>query len=438
MDTYAVKPVFSGRFRQIPLSVRVPGSKSITNRALMIAALADGTTLLRGAQFSSDAQHFMQCLKDLGFSVEDDRRAQTVLVRGEAGRIPKEEASINVSSAGTAARFLTAMLAFSQGTWHLDSSEQMRHRPMAALLDALTGLGCGITPEGEPGHFPFTIHGGRITASGVTVNIDQSSQFLSALLMAGVLTDHDFDVHAAGTHGLAYTSMTMAMMQAFGADVTNTGRTYHIPGSAAYKCREEYEIEPDVSAAAYFYGLAAISGESVTVQGVHPDSLQGDIRFLDVLVQMGCSMKDTPEGIRLTGPAGGRLHGIDIDMHAFSDQALTLAAIAPYADAPVTIRGIGHIRGQECDRMAAITQELGRMGIRTQAGSDEITIWPGQPQPALVQTYHDHRVAMAFALTGLRSPGIVIGDPDCCRKTFADYFAVLDGVCRQITGDAGT
>lgn len=432
MNTYAVKPVFSGQYKAPVLTVRVPGSKSITNRALMIAALSDGPCLLRGAQFSDDAKHFLLCLKKLGFRLEEDRSLKTVRINGTSGQVPLAEACINVGSAGTAARFLTAMLAFADGTYHLDASEQMRRRPMAALLNALSDLGCRITPEGEPGHFPFTLRGGHIAALSVTVDIEESSQFLSALLMAGVMTDHDFDVHAAGTHGLSYVDMTMQMMHRFGADVVRTGRTYHIPGSACYRSRR-YDIEPDVSAAAYFYGLAALSGGTVTVSGVHPDSLQGDIRFLDVLVQMGCRMEDTAEGIRLTGPAGGRLHGTDADLHAFSDQALTLAAIAPYADSPVTIRNIGHIRRQESDRMAAMAAELGRMGIRTEVSENDIVIWPGQPQPAVIQTYDDHRVAMAFALTGLRTPGIVIDHPECCRKTFAGYFQVLDQICAQIT-----
>lgn len=430
MDIYKVKPIFKRPRPDFSLNVRAPGSKSITNRALMIAALAEGTSRLSGVLFSDDSRHFLACLQDLGFDLEINETLCEVRIQGCGGQIPKKEAAINVGSAGTAARFLTAMLGMAGGTYHLDASEQMRKRPMAPLLKAMRALGCEITCEGEADHFPFTITSSGVKASKARVNIDDSSQFLSALLMAGVSLDHDFRIEVTGSHGMAYVDMTAEMMRRFGAKVAQPdARTYVISGSCGYQARD-YMIEPDVSAAAYFYGMALLSGGNVLVRGVHSDSLQGDLAVLDAFCRMGCKQKEEPEGIRLYGAENALVHGIDIDMHAFSDQALTIAAIAPYADSPVRIRNVAHIRLQECDRMAAILTELSHMGIRAEADGKDITIWPGAPMPAQIETYGDHRVAMAFALTGLRAEGIVIKDPLCCRKTFENYFNILDEICR--------
>ncbi len=430
MYSYNVKPIFKDPRPDFSLTVSVPGSKSITNRSLMIAALADGSSRLTGVLFSDDSRHFLACLQDLGFELQINEALCEVTIQGCGGRIPKPEASINVGSAGTAARFLTAMLGMAGGTYHLDASEQMRRRPMAPLLKAMRSLGCEIRCENEPDHFPFTISSSGVKASGTQVNIDDSSQFLSALLMAGVSLGHDFTISVTGSHGMAYVEMTAEMMRRFGAKVSQPdGNTFVVYGERGYQARD-YMIEPDISAAAYFYGMALLSGGNVLVRGVHSDSLQGDLAVLDAFCRMGCKEKEAPEGIRLYGPEDALVHGIDIDMHTFSDQALTIAAIAPYADAPVTIRNVAHIRLQECDRMAAIVTELSRMGIKAEADDKDITIWPGTPGPAQIETYGDHRVAMAFALTGLRAEGITIQDPLCCRKTFENYFKILDEICR--------
>ncbi len=444
MDTYTVKPVFYKKEqtpdnpgRSFDLTVSVPGSKSITARALMLAALSDGKSRLTGIQLSDDSRHFLSCLKDLGFKTDLDEQGHAVTITGHGGKIPVHEASINVGSAGTAARFLTAMLGCAPGIWHIDASEQMRKRPMAPLLDTLTQLGCRVVYEGAPGHFPFTLISNVISEDTVTVDITDSSQFLSALLMSAVMLPQGFTVRVNGTHGLSYINMTVRMMEQFGVKVTSQGSaSYFIPAGTGYSARL-YEVEPDVSAAAYFYAMAAISGGTATVYGVHEDSMQGDIAFTKLLTEMGCTSKDSLQGIRITGPrasvsrAGGSyplLKGIDIDMSSFSDQVLTLAAIAPFADSPTRIRNIGHIRYQECDRMEAVLTDLHLMGIRAYIEGNDIIIYPGDPGPALIETYGDHRVAMSFALTGMRAPGIIIKDPLCCRKTFENYFDILDRI----------
>ena len=427
-------------------TVRVPGSKSITNRALLLSMLSDGDCILKGALFSDDSRYLVQCIADLGFDITADEATEEVRVKGLGGRIPKKEAAVYVGSAGTAARFLTALLGLKEGIWHLDASEQMRRRPMVPLLACLKTLGTQVIYEGAEGHFPFTLiakaeEAGRENRRTVTVDIAHSSQFLSALLIASCCSGRNLDIQVQGTHGMAYIDMTVKMMEQFGIMPQRLDGVSAGAGSAGgfrmgqgcYR-HQVYEIEPDVSAACYFYAMAALLGIEGGVHGVHFDSLQGDVEFLRILERMGCETKETPEGIVLLGPEKGKLMGVEADMHACSDQAITLAAIAPYADSPVTITGIGHIRYQESDRLAAIAQELKGLGIRAQTREDGLTIWPGQPQPGKIHTYDDHRMAMGFSLTGLRADGIEIDDPDCCRKTFAQYFEVLDGVIDGLTG----
>ncbi len=417
-----------------PLTVSVPGSKSITNRALLLATLAEGTSTLQGALFSDDSRHFLKCIQSLGFSTDVDEKQSRILVTGLGGRLPLHEAGLYVGSAGTAARFLTAYLALSDGVYHMDASEQMRRRPMAPLLDALQSLGCEIVypQDGTPGHFPFTLCGHGFQRSSISVNIDSSSQFLSALLIVSCLSGEDFTTHIEGTHGMAYIDMTLKMMDAFGVSAVSGVHSYLVRGGQHYRA-QEYQIEPDVSAACYFYALCPLLGIPVRVSHVHFSSLQGDIAFLRLLEKMGCKVTDTAAGILALPPKDGVFHGVTADMSSYSDQAITLAAIAPYADSPTTITGIGHIRFQESNRISAIVTELRRMNIRCEEEADGIRIYPGIPRPALVETYDDHRMAMGFSLPGLRSAGIVIDNPDCCKKTFEAYFDHLREISARLT-----
>lgn len=430
------------------IEVDVPGSKSITNRALLIAALAEGKSVLRGVLFSDDSRHFLQALIDLGFEVEIDEACAVVSIVGCGGKIPAYEspvdekmknvsddgmpvnASINVGSAGTAARFLTAYLGLSKGRYFVDSSQQMKKRPMEELLKALEDLGASIEFLEEAYHFPFIIGNDKVSKHEVTIDVDKSSQFLSALLIAAVLFDEDFVIRVKGHHGMSYVKMTIAMMEQFGVKVNRLADdTFCISGDASYMARD-YRIEPDVSAAAYFYAMAPVLSVPAKVHHVHWKSLQGDITFLHVLEAMGCGSVELEDGIRIYPPQEG-LCGGTFDLSAFSDQALTLAAISCFAKSPVTIEGIGHIRYQECDRLHAIMTNLTNMGIRCEEPEEgTIRIYPGQPKPCEIETFEDHRVAMAFAIPGLVTDGIVILDPGCCRKTFETYFEVLEeAVC---------
>jgi len=429
------------------LKVTVPGSKSITNRALLLATLAEGKSLLKGVLFSDDSRHFLECIKELGFETKVDEEACTVEVTGHGGRVPKEEAFPYVGSAGTAARFLAAYLGVCPGIYHMDASEQMRKRPMAPLLASLKELGCEIVYEGKEGYFPFTLKGHGFGKNTVCVDIEHSSQFLSALLIASSLSEEDMHIYLEGTHGMAYIEMTIKMMAQFGVQVIKAeDGSYVIPAGQKYHAGE-YQIEPDVSAACYFYGMVPLLGVPVQVAHITYDSMQGDIAFLSVLEKMGCSVQEDPEGLIVYPPCetgkedccmgDGAIRkvsfkGVDIDMSSFSDQAITVAALAPFAETPTTISGIGHIRFQECDRMSAIVMELEKMGIRCEATESRITIYPGTPKPSLVETYDDHRMAMGFSLIGLRAQDIVINNPGCCKKTFENYFECLDACVAQL------
>lgn len=422
------------RLRSEPLTVAVPGSKSITNRALLLATLAKGSSLIKGVLFSDDSKHFLKCIQALGFETIVDEEEKTVAVQGLGGPLPLASARQYVGSAGTAARFLTAYLGLSHGVFYMDASEQMRRRPMAPLMDALKTLGCQFfyEPGDTYGYFPFFLRGHGFKKDHITVNIDHSSQFLSALLITSCLSGQDFTTNVEGTHGMSYIDMTLKMMEQFGVNVERpTSRSFLTRAGQQYRA-QEYQVEPDASAACYFYAMSPLLNIPVLVEKVHFDSLQGDVAFLRLLEQMGCSAEDTPWGILLNPPSDGRFKGITAEMSACSDQAITLAAIAPYAEGPTTITGIGHIRFQESDRLAAMTAELTRMGIRCESDESSITIYPGSPSPALIETYDDHRMAMGFALTGLRSDGIVIANPGCCRKTFKEYFDVLDDVIKEL------
>ncbi|MDR0964784.1 MAG: 3-phosphoshikimate 1-carboxyvinyltransferase [Clostridium sp.] len=412
------------------IQVRVPGSKSITNRALLLAALTHGESVLSGVLFSDDSRHFLACLVALGFQVTIDEEKREVRVRGEGGRIPKDKAAVYVGSAGTAARFLAAFLGLSKGEYEMDASEQMRKRPMDALFLVLEELGCEIRYAQEKGRLPVTLRGNGFGKDDVTVDIEKSSQFLSALLMASSLCERDFTLRLTGNHGLSYVKMTCAMMAQFGGAVIQDGTVFKISKELSY-CARPYDIEPDVSAAGYFYAMSPLLGVAVEVEGVWMDSLQGDVAFLKILEQMGCTITKGCLGVRLLPPRKGAFVGICADLSEFSDQAITLAAIAPFAKGETTITGIGHIRYQECDRFAAIIQELNRVGIRTQSTNDSITIFPGEVHPALIETYEDHRMAMGFSLLGLRVPGMMMKNPACCAKTFEDYFTVLERVCGE-------
>lgn len=410
--------------------VTVPGSKSVTNRALMLAALSKGKCVLEGVLFSDDSRAFLDCLIKLGFELDIDEHEQKVTIVGGGGHIPNRSAFINVRSAGTAARFMTVMLAFAGGEYYLDSSEQMKKRPMEPLITMLRNAGVDIVCEETEGHFPFWIKSAGVKINELTVDTEVSSQFASAIMMAGHIVKGGIKLKLTGSRvDGAYIQITRKMLEQFGILFEKEGALY-ILKECSVNVLSHYTIEPDVSAACYFWAIAAINARKILVRRVSQNGMQGDLRFLDVLTQMGCSVGETSEGVWVNGTSV--LQGISVDMKDFSDQTMTLAAIAPLADGVSEIKNITHIRGQECDRIEAVIHNLNKMGIEScvfsEDGNECIKIKPGEIKPAEIETFEDHRVAMAFAVIGTKCEGIEIINPDCCAKTFENYFDVLDSI----------
>ncbi len=419
----------------IDWTVTVPGSKSMTNRALLMGSLADGKTTLSGVLFSDDSRHFLAALQALGFDVEIQEAQKQVTITGLNGKVPVTEGKIDVGSAGTAARFLTALLGVAEGTFTIQASEQMKKRPMKPLFDVLVAIGAKISYLEKEGHLPIQITGiGGTKAMDevccVALDISESTQFLSALLLISPMIKQGLSIAitSARKDG-SYIQITRKMMENFGVEVMFDGENYNIRKDSSYKAGA-YQIEPDISAACYFYAAAALTGGKALVKNVTWDCMQGDLQLLNVLAQMGCTITETAQGIVVCGAEGGRLKGITVDMKEFSDQTMTLAAIAPFAEEDVRIENVGHIRLQESDRIHAIATELSRLEVTCKEEKDALTIQPKMPNAGIVQTYDDHRMAMAFALIGLRVQGIEIANPMCCRKTFEEYFDVLETLTR--------
>lgn len=399
-----------------------------------MAALADGKTLLKGVLFSDDSRNFLGALKALGFAVDADEETKEVTVTGLNGEIPVTSGEIYVGSAGTAARFLTAMLALAKGTFTINASEQMKKRPMKPLFDVLIKMGAKITYLEEEGFLPIKIQGiGKMQDTDgplhVALDISKSTQFLSALLLISPMLKQGLHIEITSERkDGSYIGITRNMMEQFGVKTAFDGSSYQTPCKSAYRAGT-YQIEPDVSAACYFYAAAALTGGTAVVEHVTWECMQGDLKFLKLLETLGCSVKDTEEGIEVTGAKNGKIKGITVDMKDFSDQTMTLAVLAPFAEAPIRIENVGHIRLQESDRIHATVTELTRLGVRCDEEDDALTIYPSTPKAGTVQTYDDHRIAMAFALIGLRIEGIAIANPMCCRKTFETYFDVLEQLC---------
>ena len=417
-------------------TVRVPGSKSLTNRALLIAALANGTTRLTNALFSDDSKYFAKALQMLGFDVQLDEAKHEMTITGLGGKIPASKAELFIGNAGTAARFLSAFLALGNGEYILDGDPRMRERPIGDLIDALNQLGVTINPlsqreraegEGEVDICPPI----KITASGlpggktkIAGNI--SSQFLSALLMVAPYAKSPIEIElTTELNSKPYVDMTISIMKNFGVEIERDRYAHFTIHPAHYSPLSTYTIESDASAASYFFAAPAVCGGIVKVENISGKSIQGDIAFLDVLKRMGCTVEEIDNCIQVTGHT--ELKGVDVDMRDIPDTAQTLAAVSPFASSPTRIRGIASARVKETDRVSATCTELKRLGVHVVEHEDGMTIYPCSAfKPANVQTYNDHRMAMSFSLIGLRFDGVTIENPSCVSKTFPDFFEGLD------------
>jgi 3-phosphoshikimate 1-carboxyvinyltransferase len=394
------------------------------------AAAADGDSTLRGALDSEDTRVMIDALSALGVEVERRDGGQTLIVRGTSGRIPALEADLFCANSGTTIRFLTALVTLGHGAYRLDGVERMRQRPIGDLLAALSQLGVRAVSENGDNCPPVIVHANGLAGGSASVRGDISSQFLSGLLMAAPCARRAVEIEIDGPLvSQPYVEMTLAVMRAFGVDVdvTDAFDRFHIAAPRNYSPRE-YVIEPDASAASYFWAAAAATGGEVTVEGLSDASLQGDVTFVDCLEAMGCEVKRDANTITVQGRP---LRGIDVDMSAISDTVQTLAVVALFADGETTIRNVAHIRHKETDRIAALATELRKLGADVVERPDGLSVRPATPSAAAIDTYNDHRMAMSFAIAGLRIAGVRINDPSCVEKTYPRFFEDLAELVRQ-------
>ena len=413
--------------------VRVPGSKSITNRALLLAALADGESRLVGGLESDDTVVMRAALLALGIEIQSDRMADGALawrIRGRGGRFDAPVYPLDCGNSGTTVRFLTAALTLAPDAVVVDGNARMRERPIADLVSALRGLGGELRIDGEADCPPVRVAGGGLRGGSARIDGSRSSQYVSAILQAAPYADQDVElVFRDGVIvSRPYIDLTLEVMREFGAAVEWRGiapdERLHVKAGQTYQPRE-YAIEPDASSAAYPFCAAAIAGGQVTVSGIPEGSLQADFKILGLLERMGCRVARDGDRVTVRGSANPLRSLGEIDMNDFPDAVLAYAVVALFADGPTTIKNVANLRIKETDRLDALANELHKLGARAETGRDWLHIQPGPLRGAAIETYDDHRMAMAFALAGLRVPGVVILDPGCVSKTWPDYFDVF-------------
>jgi 3-phosphoshikimate 1-carboxyvinyltransferase len=411
----------------IEATVRLPGSKSLTNRYLTCTALADGQSTLHGASVSDDALRMVAGLQRLGVDVELREDKPLIRVPGCRGHLPADEAEIDAGDAGTAMRFLTALACLGYGRFRLDGSIRMRERPIGQLVQGLHAIGAGIGYNGAEGHPPVTIVARGLGGGEIVFDRPPSSQFISSILMVAPYAARDVMIRVNGPlTSRPYVDMTIAVMRSLGVEVLSSeGQRFIVPSTQRYQ-GGDCPIEPDASAAAYFWAAAAITGGRVRVGGLSRTSCQGDVRFVDVLERMGCRVAAGDDHIEIQGPSRGTLHAVDVDLNEMPDVVQTLAVMALFASGTTRIRNVANLRIKETDRLAALGTELAKLGAGVEVFDDGLSVTPPERvKPATIETYNDHRMAMSFALAGLVAEGIVISNPACVSKSFPDYFDVL-------------
>ena len=409
-----IKPV-----EKISGTVTVPGSKSYTNRALLIAALADGVSRLEKPLVSDDTKYMIQALKSFGIQVQEEENAFIVSGNGGELRVPTKD--IFVGNAGTAMRFLTTFSALAKGKVRLDGDERMRERPLADLLECLMQMGVKAIPTYHNGCPPLEIESEGVPGGNVKLAGDKSSQYLTSLLLSAPYFQNDTTILIEGDlTSKSYADITLDIMKTFGITVENDNYLkFCVKANQVYKA-QTYQVEGDWSSASYFLGAAAVTGGDIILTGVNPSRVQGDAQFPDVLRKMGCEVKKSGDSLQLKG---NPLKGITINMNNMPDAVQTLAVIALFAKGETVIEGISNLRIKETNRIEALANELGRLGAEIEAGEDFLLIRPGEYQGAEIETYNDHRMAMSFAVAGLKIPGVKIKNPKCVEKSFPDFFS---------------
>jgi 3-phosphoshikimate 1-carboxyvinyltransferase len=407
--------------------IRVPGSRSETNRALPAAALARGRSRLVGAGESDDTEAMRGCLRALGVSIEADPDGWPG--EGRGGRLHAPAGPLDARSSGTTARFMTALATLADGPVVVDGAPYMRRRPIAPLCEALAQLGAGSRILGDAGCPPVELSGGGLPGGRAQIDARDSSQFVSGILLASPAAAGDVELVFEGgvLASRAFVELTVDVMRAFGARVELGESGAHVRAGHAYEART-YRIEPDAQSAVYGFAAAAIAGGRVRVEGIPARSSQTDLAVLEVLEAMGCRVERLPDAVEVSRAPEAELRGVDVDMNHIPDAALAIAVVALFAEGRTRLRNIAHIRIKETDRMAALETEIRRIGGEARAGRDDLVVAPGVLHGADVETYDDHRMAMSFALAGLRVPGIRIRDPGCVAKTWPGFFETLAGI----------
>jgi 3-phosphoshikimate 1-carboxyvinyltransferase len=405
--------------------VTVPGSKSYTHRMLIAAAMANGVSTLKNALVSEDTQFTMDALRQMGIQVEVN--SDEVCVDGRGGRLEPCDAPIYLGNSGTSMRLLTGVAALGKGIYTLTGNARMQMRPIKDLLDALEQMGIKARSVKNNGCPPVEVTGAAINAKQVDINCQNSSQYLSALLLMAPCTSRGLEIRVAGGPPVSrpYVDLTVKLMETFGIHLDREGyKKFKVPGKQLY-CAGKYVVETDCSQAAYFWGAAAINGAEINVAGIQSDSAQGDVRFVDLLQQMGCRVFKTSDGI---GVAGGSLHGIEADLVDMPDQVPTLAVVAAFAEGKTVIKNVAHLKTKESDRLSATVAELNKMGIDAASSANALVIRGGKPKGAIIDTYNDHRIAMSFAIAGLNVPGVCIRNEGCVEKSFPTFWQVFEGL----------
>lgn len=407
-------------------TLRIPGSKSLTNRALMIAALAKGQSRLTGYLDSDDTKYMVQALKQLGVAIQYD--GDQLKIIGCAGTLQAVSDEIYIENAGTAARFLTAALTLGQGRYILTGNRRMQERPMFDLISALNSIGANVVEQQTKGCLPIAIKATGFSGGDIAIDGRRSSQFVSALMMVAPFGKSDTKINIK--HSLvsrSYVEMTAEVMKEFGVSCEfGPNHQIYIANEQVYRARS-YHIEGDGSSASYFFALAAICKSHITIYGLTRTSTQGDLGFVDILAQMGCVVDRADDHISLRY---GDLRAVEVDMNTMSDVAMTLAVVAIFAKGTTKIFNVGNMRLKECDRIRAIVTELRKLNVEVREWDDGFSVkGVGDQIEALTacefDTYDDHRMAMALTLIGLRIDGIVVNNPACVSKTFPRYFDYL-------------
>jgi 3-phosphoshikimate 1-carboxyvinyltransferase len=407
-------------------TLTLPGSKSYTHRALMAAALATGDSVLTNALTAEDTELTAQALAQLGAGI--DWQDTTIRVTGRGGRWRQVTEPIYLGNSGTSMRFLTALVALGEGEYRLTGTERLCQRPLGELLNALGQVGVRAISENRDGCPPVRVTSG-LTGGNAQLSGSISSQYLSALLFIGPLAPKGLEIEITGDLvSKPYVDLTLEVLGDFGVSYFREGyHHFQLPGGQCY-LPQNYEIEADASSASYFWAAAALTGGQVTITNLSLESNQGDAAFPRVLESMGCKVESTPVGLTVRG---GPLNGVDVDMATMPDLVPTLAVLAAFAQGETVITGVAHLRHKESDRLAAVAMELSKLGIEARETADGLVIRGGEPRGAVIETYNDHRIAMSFAVAGLKAPGMVITDPDCVAKSFPDFWEFFEKLYRK-------